>query len=1149
MYFDVTQSIQKLKSYGIEPLFDYLVNNKGLDFRILSDGRARFYDSNGKETDTYLVKSGESLDFICYDHTPNIHPELSQIADKKNFDVGHLLYKYHNIGTPKGRSFQIAFCKKYDCFVGTQTSTIAGGTTQKPNPNAQTLIPIVQKKVQKKGVQPSQNLPTIPQILTWCSKIGKELLGYFEQKTGCGDADFLTKHGISPTRPQYCKHQYLAEANGLVMVRKVEPNNPKTTRAYRAGDWSKFPETSYLFGSQMFPTSPKETDILIFCEGQTDANCINYHLNAYGIYAVTVGSASTGYLSEGEANRLKSLFSNIFVLWDNDNTGKNSKAFADAHGFGWIDEKAFFGEGLKDICEAWGKAFDHFLTGNYPNPKERAQNLLLELFKENTKKSPPKPTKSTIPAITGDRFSIGVEQAISYEFNQYLGEKISLKTVLDTILRTPRLALQAPAGAGKTTLLLELAKCVGKPTLIFAPVRWIVEQNAQAFKAQIKAQNLDLELLLINKHTHTSDTEIHINTYGNNAIIIGTYDCLTPNRFPTELLQKCCLVFDESHQFANDFNYRNTAMGRVEDVLKNPNQPALLLSATPNYFFNSRLVDMLNFNLFVGIPHIQNTIRLQPILYDKNKKFAIETLYDRIEAHRIAHKALYGTNGVVLVKFDSVDTLEVWERFLLKKGAKVSVFASKGKAEYQTNPNITRIVGENLAVEMDELEEDPSNFDQPIEETTYKFVSGELAEHVDFILTTTKSEAGVSFNFAVDLVIAVDTLAASRLIQFANRPRYNTSTGVNKVVDFWVLLPEKIETKKDQSMYPPTATQIFKEHLNNAQIEAEGFNDILTQATNRTEIIKNILSGKDVISSKNNKFVRYSLRSQVFEVSIFSILYDIHQKETNGSNLNDILTRIQHTDKRIKILPTQTLSIEKTSELEGCFEEIKEAKEAKETAFLELCKKDFYTVAKVLAKDAKKGTKVILEGFLDAQPAYFDPNFADQHKQAFEFEDKTTYALRIIKEFEKAGYPVKRPRNKTIEGFVNAVFERSESETRTLATRDARTNLWRLYAKGEVSPTDRRELEKEIHPAIKTLKTRLTDIKKNKFVGTTEGFEPAEFYAALYNQHITQNVKFSAITAIELVKVDFELEEKRDRKDDKDRTLYALKDRVKKTPK
>jgi DEAD/DEAH box helicase len=1121
-----------LKKAFADAYLDAIQDHSALTRFLSANTTLQFNNTTCTNNSSVSIKQSANR-WICTDFG---NPQLSGLVSGKAYDLKGMFYVLY----PNDSDKQIAELSLlgYGGYFANLPAKSSTNTPAKQAPNPKPNLPAtptVQKNVKKRVGTYSQKAQTT----VWNSPEGYELFAYFAGKIGVWDFNdhtiWLEKQGITPlscvthkdfNNPQNPCGNFHAFTVGKLQKLKGIPTNPTAKKAYT---YQGFGVTSeFYFGLDSLPTNPKSTDKLIFVEGEPDVLCGDLHLNQHGIYFITVGSAN-GYLSDSVQKDLKNRFgSNIFVLWDNDAKGTLSKDFAAQNGFYWINPKTFYPKNIKDVCEFY------------------AQNRYeLETFVSHfLEKFAPKPRPFAIPAIVGDRFSIGVERAISYEFNQYLGEKTSLKTVLDTILRTPRLALQAPAGAGKTTLLLELAKRVGKPTLIFAPVRGIVEQNAHAFKAQIKAQNLDLELLFINKHTHPNDTETHINAYGNNTIIIGTYDCLTPNRFPTELLQKCCLVFDEFHQFANDFNYRRTAMGRVEDVLKNPNQPALLLSATPNYFFNSGLIDMLNFNLFVGIPHVQNTIRLQPILYDKNKRFAIETLYDRITAHKIER----GTNGVILVKFDSVDTLEVWERFLLKKGAKVSVFASKGKEIYQKNPNLDRILGESVDAELDELEDDPFNFDQPIEKHS-EFVSGELAEHVDFILTTTKSEAGISFNFAVDLVISVDTLAASRLIQFANRPRYNVSTGVNKVVDFWVLLPEKIETKKDQQTCKQTATQIFKEHLHTAQIAAQQFNDMLAKATNRTETVKSLLSGKDVISSQRNKYVRYSLRSETFEVSTFSILYDIHQKETNGSNLNDILTRIQHTDKRIKILPTQPLSIEKTSELEEYFEEIKEAKEAKETAFLELCKKDFYTVAKVLAKDAKKGTKVILEEFLLTQPAYFDPNFADQHKQAFEFADKTTYALRIIKEFEKAGYPAKRPRNKTIEGFINAVFERSESETRTLATRTARTNLWRLYAKGEVSPTDRRELEKEIHPAIQILKKRLKNIKLGKYKKTSQGFEPAEFYATLYNQHITQNVKFSAITAIELVKVDFELEEKRDRKDDKDRTLYALKDRVKKTPK
>jgi Type III restriction enzyme, res subunit len=883
-------------------------------------------------------------------------PKNSAFQQGKGYDIEGLIKGFY----PKNAAQQIQILTNLGFGSYPQTNN---GATQNPNKGATVNPQIVQKKVQKKGVQPSKNLPTIPKILTWCDEISKDLLAYFDQKTGCGDVDFLTKHGIKPTRPQFCKHQYLAEANGLILVRKVEPKNENTARAYRAGDWSKFPETSYLFGSQMFPTSPKKTDVLILCEGQTDTICINYHFNTYGIYAVTVGSASTGYLSDADANNLKSLFSNIFVLWDNDKAGiEGSPKFADAHGFGWIDAKAFFGEGLKDICEAWGKAFDHFLTGNYPNPKERAQNLLLEQFKESTKKSTPKPTQYTIPAITGDKFSIEVKNAIRHDFNQYLSEPQSFEQFVKYTELYPRILLESPPGTGKSILIAKLFDELVTKTQKFERIVLFVPTIPLGEQLTGDAAFSHIDVLFICGKTAEKANE----KLAHSKFCAITFDSST--HLPPSFFDNALLVVDESHQIGTDYDYRKSPMRAVWGVLGNPLQPTICLSGTAEYLYTTNLCAGYNFQLIKGFPKVANKINITGKLYNpfEVKRYELVT---HIQKYR-------PKTGTTLLKINSKSSLEIWGKDFESKGLSNSIIYSndnKGGIRRSLNPDYNSIIEK-----------------------------GTLHAHTDVLTTTCLLEAGVSLKFPIPLVCAIDTAFWAGNMQFSTRPRMyadtNTGKTVNNLVEFWIFFADaETETNPTKG---ESKTQLFKLHYQKAQQFCKELNNLpLDVRKDQLEKLRTSNTFKEkFIFEKDLNSIDYN---STFEVDVPAIEHFLIGLEIENSTPQQIIDRILARDNRYHFEGFKDVEATPNPKLTQLKNIAYAQKKAQKVAFFNLLGSNFTATLEAIALTADKKYKAELLNYLNVP--YFRKEqiaqiqaFADTNKDAFEQSEKSKLACQII---------------------------------------------------------------------------------------------------------------------------------------------------------
>jgi Type III restriction enzyme, res subunit len=971
------------------------------------------------------------------------------------------------------------------------------GATQNPNKGATVNPQIVQKKVQKKGVQQSKIYKTIFTPASWKDAEGLNLLAYFQLFTGCGDADFLTKYGVSPLKSvQHGNFLNCINLHSFTVgkLQKLKGISQKNAYAYAgegiAGCWG--------YGFEQLPIQPKSTDILIFVEGEKDAICANYHLNPYGFFAVTVGSAAGG-LSEGEANNLKSLFSNIFVLWDNDKAGiEGSQKFADAHGFGWIDAKDFFGEKIKDICELWGVLFGYAKEQNLTNPKGTAQKWLLDHFKESTKKSTPKLTQSTIPAIIGDRFSVSVEGAYIHKFDQYLGENTSLNTVLDLVKQNPRLMIQSPAGTGKSTIIKKLidALSIGVGSN-YASITVIVPTTSIGLQLSEAFQKEGVKCVYFDGKNKVEDEFINTNFW------ITTYDSTA--KFQPNHWSNTYLIIDEFHQIANDYSYRRNAMRTVWGVLKNPKQPAILLSATPNNLLCSNLTEGFNFTPLLCYPQTTNRINTRTFKYDANIKHALDFVL----------KNKPNTEGSILLKYDDFTTLTAWKEYLISLGYTVELFCSKEGGKFkEDNPNYQNIVDNGL-----------------------------LKTHADFILTTTLLEAGVSLKFPISLVCSFDNCGSwARDIQLATRARFDAKTGVNKLVEFWLFFSSKRgKTAKDNPLHKSTqtltATQIFTKHYQIA--EALANNHLQPNGVDFS------LSDNLSIDTYKQKFIYQPQKSEGYAVDVPAILGNIYELETNTATITETLKRIQSFDPRFIIQPETQINIQKIPFLKDWFAVERDARKARKIAFAALFLgtnpyqiRCAFIASFVDSKDKERRKRLsdYLGERLTKELQTEGRNFKEANPYAFEARGKSDFCIKIFDLLKTTNPQTKAPYTVAEAAQKLTIAKPQQIQKETDAQRLKR--LLKAYKKdkGLLSPKDFTFVEE----FLRVHKT-FSQIQNNQQKGKLAPQTLAYFTQKLNASFPQLNKEFTEKTAYTYLEQFYILERKQERKKGKSIYLYTVK--------
>jgi hypothetical protein len=720
---------------------------------------------------------------------------------------------------------------------GYTPSTTSANTQFAPLPSAVSDSPSPIKTDKKKEKSPAQDsAPIAYETTEWGSELGQLTAKFFASKLGIDSlsdtADLLSQYGVAPLkkrgnftfRPHNADNNYGAVFSVSDTQKFRQTNSPQYKWAQNKG------ATPYLFGYDQLPPS---ADDLFLVEGEPDTLAIKHHT---GAAVASLGSADNfNQLPQDKAQELKRRFKRIFVLWDNDKAGReNARKFADKHGFIFVDAQDVFNEvarvyatapyikGSNDICdfirlirenETAGDAATHLLNiainwvarayaalpAPVPSavPSAPATNPILPYTAPSA--IAPRIKKIHIKADAEDRFSVPIFNALQTTYREYISESLPLWAIVATLQNCQKLAVKAPAGAGKSYAIGELAQAfcgmgdaalsqfvktvlAGCERIIFAvPVQSIAKQLYAEFS---RISGLSCGLVMQGE----SDNSIAAARASN--LIITTYDGIAKLR---DLIADSLFVVDETHQLASEL-YRADAVQNVWDFISQDGETTarkiLLLSAT----HNNLMLNYLGATLLDLIGEIGHNINVSICVLSKQTKRPHQLAY-------ILEKEKEGIaegKGTVIIKLDNNAELRFFKKHLESLGYTVAHFTSEGGAHKDN------IVYQNVT-----------------EGNESKGVKiGYFGQKIDFLLTTTLCEAGVSFKDSISAIYILDCKDAAKDVQLANRPRYIFGTDINILVRVIVFFKPADKADTDTT----SAQDLFNFFLTNARADCARYN-------------------------------------------------------------------------------------------------------------------------------------------------------------------------------------------------------------------------------------------------------------------------------------------------------------------------------------
>ncbi len=712
-----------------------------------------------------------------------------------------------------------------------------------------------------------------PIFCEYKTPLGKACLKHLESKTGA-NTQTLSKYNVKPIKERFFK-------NG----NSFKHNENNICFGYKVGDSIKIKQpfsldykylfvgtnNDYIFGYEQLPN---KGEVLIICAGEDDTICINHHLNKLGVFAICLYS-ELSTLPTSKAKEFKARFSKTYVLYDNDKTGINSsKDIALKNGFIWIDFKMSLYDytGVNDICDLYQK------TGNQFTP------ILTNILKSN----------DSIKQFKDDNYSIAIPHCYVVNFDQYLTDKQNNIEQLTQIISThKRTLIQSAAGTGKSWGFFEVAQKLLSSEKYQRVVKVV---PTLAICGQIsntaKEKGIYAYELKGSKNWSIDDEE----GLRNSDLVISTYDSLT--KIPLHYFNDTALFIDEAHQLCNDISYRNKAMIKLYDYL-NKATTVCYMTATPNYFFFSDLVKpyLGDIKLIIGKHNLDNKIKVQIHTEVKNKKHAKVFLEEGVSNSK---------DSTICMKLDDSKVLNTWCDMDEKRGISSDYFTSQDSKQSTENKNYNSI-----------------------QET------GKLSSYLAILYYTTLMEAGISFKFLVSSIVVFDTKAACKLIQLATRARYNQLSGINKNIDFHILLSKQ----KNQYSKGRTGEQQLKKHIETSIQLAELYNDSH--------------SGDKRINKKTDFYQSFIYKDidGIWKVCIFSILHQIFKDQQNEQTPELLAKRLSRYDSRFLIENIAPLHIDKTPELTKLLQEVKVQHEViKDKAIQSLCENPLKTIAAYLTR-------------------------------------------------------------------------------------------------------------------------------------------------------------------------------------------------------
>jgi late competence protein required for DNA uptake (superfamily II DNA/RNA helicase) len=557
---------------------------------------------------------------------------------------------------------------------------------------------------------------------------GKATFNYFRAKTGANSAT-LERYQVRPiTARKVGKFEFKHGSDNFCFAyctkthtKTRQPTRPKG-KQYTIQQEQK---GTYCFGLEQLP---KQGENLVICAGETDTICLNHHLNKYGFWGVCFG----GEMDKINPNLLKALkrrFKRVYILYDNDPTGKvQSKLKAFKNGLIWVDWSNFSTDyGRKnDICEI------------YSTFKGDFELRILDLIRSNGR----------IEKDPKDGFSLKIDHCYKLYFDTYLTETEDNVHKLVSEVRNHRNTLiQSAAGTGKSWGIAAMIRHLLEHGRVIkaVPTKAIAEQITNTFRERI-GNEYAIEGLWGKKDKYA------ISRLVDTRVIVTTYDSI--NHIPQEIATGSVLIIDEAHQLCNDIDYRNSAMRKLYKHIEGASR-VIYLTATPNWYFFSKEIEPFlgKIRLIQGVNRLDNEVGVRILTDVKNKKHARYYIEENFKPQK-GKTACY--------KLDNVTALDSFSKIDQERNISSEYFTSKS-AEKSVSNAIYQSIMKDGTLGSKELEN---------------------------LYYTTLMEAGVSFKFPVSFVAVFDTVAPCKIVQLATRPRYNRKTGVNKHIELPILLGE-----------------------------------------------------------------------------------------------------------------------------------------------------------------------------------------------------------------------------------------------------------------------------------------------------------------------------------------------------------------------
>lgn len=600
------------------------------------------------------------------------------------------------------------------------------------------------------------------------------------------------------------------------------------------------------------------------------------------------------------------------------------------------------------------------------------------------------PPQATVKAYADDPYSFDIPNILTVNFNQYIGETtpnqwgvVPLDAVVDAIKNNNRLMVQSGAGTGKSTMLKHLVH-EGE----FKPLE--MSKDGQTGSGNVLIPNLDrlrsmgIERVLILEPTTSIGSQLAKDFKGdglaveyidgtanqndvvnaiNRRVVICCFDSLERLEEQCNFIsERTLVVVDECHMLVKDMSYRNRHKFRaLHDSIFKAGR-LVFLSATPYhpYCLSNSIHSNFGFRLLVGLASEQQEITIHPFAYSEGR-------VKDVLAYALGRFVGQKGDGLLCVKRDNVEELEIGTKVALRLGFKSDIFSSKEAKYKEKNANYKSLMATGR------LEDDD----------------------IDILYFTSLLEAGVSIKDAVKAMVLIDTKSWAEVVQLMSRPRYNSKDGTNKRSN--IHLFKKI---KDDSENVPRS---FESRL----LEKT------EQAKNMCKKLNSLKGGNYSYKVSTDDEKLYCLakrrKDDTHEPCILGILWHLYEEEQKVS-FDLMLKRVARFDSRVTITPVEEIGVSKNAEFEQHRAIIKRGKEQWQETVNELLYDQpllmlAYLSSKAKNRDMKKVYKTV-QGVEDVDK-YRLGQFESEHCETLEHVDKThrKSAIKLVKLAQS--YPTK----------------------------------------------------------------------------------------------------------------------------------------------